>query len=64
MSAREFAARARKAEAEGEKAYRDGVAKNECPYRESNWGVGPFWKMGWDNAARAASVQREEQNNG
>ncbi|KKL56616.1 hypothetical protein LCGC14_2243610 [marine sediment metagenome] len=62
MGSRERWERNQKAIEEGNKAYRDGLTVEDCPYKISEWGLGHWWLMGWNEAKQEAGEYHEEIN--
>ena len=47
MGARQRADRFSRAVEEGLKAAKEGKPLSACPYKDSEWGLGGAWKLGW-----------------
>lgn len=44
----------------GRKAFEEGQPISDCPYKiDSEWGVGRFWRMGYNQAKSEASRTKE-----
>jgi hypothetical protein len=56
MSASERWERYQRAIKEGEMARSLGKPKSACPYKRSEWGLGPWWDMGWEQQRRAEDL--------
>ena len=60
MGEKERRKRAARAYQEGRQAYQDGLPLDANPYKISDWGVGGFWRMGWEGAARSDTPERTD----
>ncbi len=49
MGEKERRLRSEKATQEGRQAYKNGISLDNNPYKISVWGMGSFWKMGWED---------------
>ena len=66
MGARQRRDRAIRAAEEGRQARRDKKTKDQCPYKQSDWGLGGFWRGGWEEEDQAIARKGNtgERSNG
>ena len=57
MGHRERSRRAHDAVNEGAMAYSAGYDLSECPYKEGEWSLAKWWRLGWTQAQQSPDFE-------